>query len=189
MSDGKHPGGRPLKFKSVNALQKEIDAYFRSCWDYKRDMFGNRLVDRTDPKNTTKNPVYVLYKVKAYTVSGLAVFLGTTRETLMDYESGKYDNRDEDGKPIELTSEQVEWNKQVDKFSDAIKRAKEIIYADVEEMLYVKGSSTGAIFQLKNNYGWTDKSEVVQSGTTKAIVEFIGSDDDEEETSATSAIS
>lgn len=77
---------------------------------------------------------YILEQVKPFTVSWLASFLDTSRETLMDYQ-------------------------EKDEFSDTIKRAKEQIYAYTEESLFTK-ASTGAIFSLKNNYGWKDKSEV-----------------------------
>lgn len=129
-------GGRPLKFKSAAELQKKIDEYFASCWTYKRDMFGNRIVDKQDPKHSKATPSYVMIRCKPYTVTGLAVYLDTTRETLMDYEKNRGG-----------------------KFSDAIKKAKLAIYADTEEALFTKGSATGAIFSLKNNYGWKDKKE------------------------------
>jgi len=29
----KHAGGRPLKFQSIDDLQKKIDAYFDSCYE------------------------------------------------------------------------------------------------------------------------------------------------------------
>lgn len=51
-----HPVGRPLKFKTVEALQEKIDAYFAV----------------TVPAH--------------YTITGLALALDTSRATLMDYE-------------------------------------------------------------------------------------------------------
>ena len=51
-------GGRPLKYTSVKAMQKDIDKYFAEC-----DENG-----------------------KPYTVSGLAYALGTNRQTLINYE-------------------------------------------------------------------------------------------------------
>lgn len=70
------------------------------------------------------------------TVSGLAYALGTNRQTLINYE-GK------------------------DEFVDTIKRAKAKIELYNEEMLYDKNvSTTGVIFNLKNNYGWKDKQEI-----------------------------
>lgn len=75
-------------------------------------------------------------KNKPYTVSGLAYALGTNRQTLINYE-----------------------NKEA--FFDTIKRAKAKIELYNEEMLYSKDvSTTGVIFNLKNNYGWKDKQEI-----------------------------
>ena len=75
-------------------------------------------------------------KNKPYTVSGLAYALGTNRQTLINYE----DKRE---------------------FVDTIKSAKAKIELFNEEMLYSKDvSTTGVIFNLKNNYGWKDKQEI-----------------------------
>jgi hypothetical protein len=126
--------GRPLKFKSVKELQAKIDEYFKSCWKQKIDMFGNPvfLKDKSGKKTEEK----VMVQFKPYTITGLAVFLDTTRETLLDYEAK-------------------------DKFSDTIKRAKETCQAYAEESLFIGKNPTGPIFNLKNNYGrWKDKSEV-----------------------------
>lgn len=156
--------GRPLKFKNVDELTKAIDAYFASLYDYARDMWGNRLKDKDykAPKDGSDddNPFagFVMKKVKVATVTGLAVALDCGRDMLLDYESGKYDGRDEDGKPTDLTDEQQRWNEQVDQFSDTIKRAKQMIFEDTEQQLYRPGRSTGAIFSLKVNYGWQDKN-------------------------------
>ena len=135
-------GGRPLKFRTPQLLQKKIEAYFRSCFDYKRDMFGGRITDKkplglnkkTGKMNWSKGE-YIIEQVKPFTVTGLALFLETTRETLMDYEK-KYG----------------------DKFSDTIKKAKLAIYAYTEESLFTN-KPTGPIFSLKNNYGWRDRKE------------------------------
>lgn len=68
------------------------------------------------------------------TVSGLALHLDTTRRTLLDY------------------------CEQDDEFSHAIKKAKNRVEAFVEQRLY-GNSVTGLIFNLKNNFGWVDKTE------------------------------
>lgn len=100
--------GRPLKYKSVKAMQEDIDKYFAECDE----------------------------KGKPYTVSGLAYALGTTRRTLLDYE-------------------------EKDEYTHTIKKAKTKIELFNEEMLYSKDvSTTGVIFNLKNNYGWKDKQEI-----------------------------
>ena len=101
-------GGRPLKYNSVEDMQKDIDEYFTKC-------------------DVEKRP---------YTVSGLAYALGTNRQTLLNYE-------------------------EKEQFFDTIKGAKAKIELFNEEMLYNKDvSTTGVIFNLKNNYGWKDKQEI-----------------------------
>jgi predicted transcriptional regulator len=100
--------GRPLKYTSVEDMQRDIDKYFAECDE----------------------------KQKPYTVSGLAYALGTTRRTLLDYQ-------------------------EKDEYSHTIKVAKAKIERFNEEMLYSKDvSTTGVIFNLKNNYNWKDKQEI-----------------------------
>ena len=65
-----------------------------------------------------------------------AYALGTNRQTLLNYE-------------------------EKEEFFDTIKGAKAKIELFNEEMLYNKDvSTTGVIFNLKNNYGWKDKQEI-----------------------------
>ncbi len=109
-------GGRPLKFKTAKELEDKIEEYFLTC---------------EDPENPG---VYM----KPLTITSLAVYLDTSRETLLDYQ-------------------------EKDQFSDAIKKAKQRIHAWTEEQLYRNTQVTGVIFNLKNNYGWKDKSEIDQN--------------------------
>lgn len=73
-----------------------------------------------------------------YTMAGLAYALGLSRQGLMEYKNK---------------------NKL---FSDAIKKARDKVHKDVERRL-MEGNSTGAIFNLKNNFGWKDRQEVEQT--------------------------
>lgn len=110
-------GGRPLKFQSVEELQKKIDAYFEEC-DKKRE---------------------------PYLITGLAVWLDCSRQTLLDYE----------GKP---------------EFTDTIKRAKEKCEAYSEKQLYQGKNVAGVIFSMTNNYkDWinTQRSELTGKGGDK----------------------
>ena len=68
-----------------------------------------------------------------YTMSGLARRLGMDRDTLINYAHK-------------------------DEFVGTIKAARERVHEDVETRLMEK-QATGAIFNLKNNFGWKDKSE------------------------------
>ncbi len=64
----------------------------------------------------------------------------------------------------------VEWEKEGHDLSPTVKRAKAIIYAWKRDGLTNNnGNVTGLIFDLKNNYGWTDKQEITQEVTTKQI--------------------
>lgn len=126
-------GGRPLKFKTVEDLQSKIDDYFRRCESTiifkKYDKDGNVIVELPTPP----------------TITGLALALDTTRETLLDYE-------EKDG------------------YSDAIKRAKLRCQNAVEENALVGTfNSTAAIFNLKNNFGWKDRTEIDHTTKGKEI--------------------
>lgn len=98
------PTGRPLKFKSVKELQKKIDAYFARC-------------EKDD---------------EPLTITGLALALDTSRETLMEY-----GEREE--------------------FVDTIKKAK-LKIEHAYELRNIKRGNAGDIFALKN-FGWKDKTE------------------------------
>ena len=146
---------RPLKFKTKEKLQKEIDKYFKSCFTHKRDSHGTKLRERewinvqeyaVNPESTQKiykYGDYIMEQTKPFTVSGLASYLKTSRETLMNYEK-----REE--------------------FFDTIIEAKDRIYAYTEESLF-SGNSNGAKFSLINNYSWKDKQEIDQTVTHQPV--------------------
>lgn len=78
------------------------------------------------------------------TVSGLAYTLGISTESLRNYE---------------LKEE----------FLATVKAAKQLVEVTLEQRLY--GSAvTGLIFNLKNNFGWKDKSEIDQHNTGEAMI-------------------
>lgn len=127
---------RPLKFQSVEELQQMIDNYFESCyeeswylsdgkWEAEYDRFGNVVKNR----------------VKPFTITGLASFLGTSRRTLLNYEDK-------------------------DEFFHTIRAAKDKIEAFAEESLWQPKIATGVMFNLKNNFGWEEKTSVQSSGET-----------------------
>jgi hypothetical protein len=124
---------RPLKFESVEDLAERINEYFYSCDTRLKTVFTKEgeLIEVPDPK--------------PYTISGLAYFLGTSRQTLLNYE-----DRDE--------------------YFDTIKNAKARIEMYVEESLWTPKIASGVIFNLKNNFGWVDKSELDQSSKVDATI-------------------
>lgn len=137
------PNHRPLKFKDAKALQKAIDAYFAECivddWEDvpARDKNGKHILD--EKGKWKMKPVRVKRVVQPITISGLAVALDTSRETLLDYE-------------------------EKDDFSDTIKKAKEQIKSWTEGKLFGGCHPSGVIFNLKNNWGFKDEQKVEHSG-------------------------
>ncbi len=100
------PGGRPPKWTDPKVIEKQAEDYFKECLKQ-------------------KDPI---------TITGLALALDTTRETLMDYQ-GK------------------------DEFSDTLKRMKLRCENYAERQVFAGRNQAGAIFALKN-YGWRDKQEI-----------------------------
>jgi len=80
------------------------------------------------------------------TVTGLAFSLNLTRQGLIEY------------------SEKLA-------FSDTVKRAKLRVEMAIEQRLLTGGSPAGAIFNLKNNFGWKDKSEQEITGKDGGPIE------------------
>ena len=76
---------------------------------------------------------------RPYTVTGLARALGMDRDQLINYGSKE-------------------------QFANAIKEAKMKVHEYAEERLF-GNSATGVIFNLKNNWGWKDKTEREVSGS------------------------
>lgn len=72
-------------------------------------------------------------RYKPYTMSGLAVALGVDRNTILNY--GKKDE-----------------------YFRTVKEARARIEGFAEEKLY-SSNVAGVIFNLKNNFGWKDKTE------------------------------
>lgn len=145
------PAGRPLKFESVEELEKKIQEYFESCtkeeWTDidERDEEGNFIyedvVDEKDPRvlgKVKQKHIKRLVFWKPISVTGLAVALDTTRETLLDYQENA-------------------------EFSDTIKKAKQFIENYVEEgLLGGKINPAAGIFNLKNNWKrWKDEMHQV----------------------------
>lgn len=117
----KHAGGRPVKYKTNAEVQEVVDRYFNEC-----DL-----------------------KDKPYTMSGLALELDISRETLC-----QYTNKDE--------------------FSDTLLRARQKVQSYAEGQLYrTQGTVNGVIFSLSNNFGWSSKSET-ESKNINATVDLSG---------------
>jgi len=110
------PAGRPLKFETVEILQEKIDAYFKN-----------------EPEDQ-------------WTITGLAMALDTSRQTLVEYE-------------------------EKDEFIDAVKKAKLKVENGYEKDLKKSGRS-GTIFALKN-FDWKDKTETDHTTKGEKITGFV----------------
>lgn len=119
-------GGRPPKYETDDELQAVVEAYFDKCDSNTRQevMWNGKTSELVD----IKDPL-------PYTMSGLAVAIGMTRQSLLNY------------------SKKAE-------FFVTIKDAKGRVEADMERRLIKGGSPVGAIFALKNNFSWQDRQIV-----------------------------
>lgn len=135
--DSPHAGGRPLKFQTVEELDRAIQNYFAKCDPHEekalvetgRDSKGNMLHDARN----------VLTEQKPYTLTGLARAIGVNRGTILNY------------------------SKKAEYFS-TIEAARERCAEYAESQLFGPYSN-GAKFALSNNYStedaeWTDKKSV-----------------------------
>lgn len=146
-----HAGGRPPKFKTLIQMQMVIDAYFLECdahwseeqyWDYpwldeeylEEQPHGGSL-KRTRKKDYDVDMVLLtrkrLTEQQPYTMAGLARRLGLSRQGLMEYK-GK------------------------DQFSDAIIQARARVEECNERILLNGKNPSGAIFNLKVNFGYKE---------------------------------
>lgn len=93
------------------------------------------------------------------TVSGLAFVLGMDRKTLL-----RYENAIDTGELVHL-----DYDVKV-AIRNSIKRYKAYIEGCYEDRLLNDARSPiGTLFTLKNNYGWQDKQEIVQTNKTISI--------------------
>lgn len=134
--------GRPPKYATVAELDKIINKYFRECdphwikesyWDY--PYIGRGKTKRQDKTvSMIKQQRMVLTEQQPYTMAGLAIRLGLSRQGLMEYKAKT-------------------------EFSDSIKRARDKI-GEYNEMQLHKGRNVaGAIFNLKVNWAYYEHRE------------------------------
>lgn len=152
---------KPLKFASVEELQAAINAYFAECdphmveaeeWEELRDKEGKLIKDKNGYNKLVLTKRKRMTKQIPYTITGLAMHLTTTRQTLLEYEG------------------EVEGREKSPEYADTIKAAKLKCENFNEQQLYGP-SPTGTIFNLKNNYGWRDQTQ--QDLTHSGNVQFI----------------
>lgn len=96
--------------------------------------------------------------IKPYTITGFCKYIKSYKDLINEYAKNE-------------------------KFSGTIKAIYNIIENNVEEnMLTNKYNATACIFNLKNNFGWTDKNVIEQTGPgggpleNELTIKFIGVD-------------
>ena len=141
--------GGVRQYLTPEHLQAMVNEYFESCMGPTFTKDGELLKDN--------NGNLVKVQVKPYTLSGLALHLGVTTETLRKYKNGRLDTILD-----EMKAETEDWLT----FSRVIQRAKQVIEAYAEGRLYDRDGSNGARFVLDCCYGWVSRKE--QSDIRKA---------------------
>jgi hypothetical protein len=145
---GPFKGGRPFKFTDPTELRREIQNYFDACDPHQEQRVVEAGVNqRGETIFTTRE---VMTAQKPYTTSGLARALGTSRQTLLDYQN-----------PEHYTEEIPDEARQAlaDTVGDAKRRVEEYAEAQLFE-----GNANGAKFNLTNNHGWVERSIVENPG-------------------------
>jgi hypothetical protein len=109
------------------------------------DEYFDNCDNRVQQVYSAKNDgVIEVIDPEPYTMSGLAYAMGIDRDTLLSYSK-----RDE--------------------FIGTIKRARDKVHSDVERRLMEGKGAVGAIFNLKNNFNWKDKTETDITSGNKPI--------------------
>ncbi len=137
--------GRPPKYTSVKQLQKVVNAYFAECDPHwiDEEYYDHPWIEEGTSRKKDYNAEEVLMTRKRmteqqpYTMAGLARRLGLSRQALMEYKN------DDRGKEI----------------GDTIKAARSVVEEFNEHLLLSGKYATGAIFNLKVNFGYHEHEE------------------------------
>jgi hypothetical protein len=135
--DDKHPGGRPLKFKTAAELDLAIQTYFDECDPHiVKHMEASGFNERGQTMWATRE---IMTEQRPYTMSGLARAIALDRKSLLNY-------------------------KKRDEFFPSIQAAIDRCQEYAESQLFGPYAN-GAKFNLINNYRgeyqpWADKQVV-----------------------------
>lgn len=140
------------KFVTPEQLKCCIDEYFESC--------NGPVLDKWNQLQYDRDGNIIKAQIKPYTVSGLALHIGVTTETLKGYRLGEIDTILQEMK-AETDDEPT--------FAKVLLDAKQRIEAYAEHRLYDQQGQKGAQFVLDNVYGWTSRRE-------RAEIERIGAE-------------
>lgn len=165
--------GQKKRFMSPQHLQCMVNEYFESCNGPLLDRYGNLVYD--------KDGNLVKTQVKPWTVSGLALYLGVSTNTLKQYKLGRIDS---------LLDEMRADTDDYMTFSSVVLNAKQKIESYAEQRLYDRDGQQGARFVLDNAFNWVSRKEqaeidkMIQEGILKGKEfelkkELLDSDDDD----------
>lgn len=143
--------GGTKKFMSPEHLQCMVNEYFESCNGPLIDKWGQLVYDKVG------NLVKV--QVKPYTLSGLALYLGVSTQTLKKYREGLVDDF--------LDELYAETDDRLT-FAKVVMNAKQTIEAYAEGRLYDKDGQRGAQFVLDCCYNWVSHKEQADIRKSKA---------------------
>ena len=134
-----------------------VNEYFESCNGPLLDRYGNLVYD--------KDGKLVKTQVEPWTVSGLALYLGISTNTLKKYRQGRVDT---------LLDEMRAETDDYMTFSSVVLKAKQKIESYAEKRLYDRDGQQGARFVLDNAFEWVSRKEqaeidkMIQEGVLKA---------------------
>ena len=134
--------GGQKKFLSPEHLKSACDEYFDSCFGPMLDKWGNLVKD--------DNGMLVKVQVKPFTVSGLALHLGVTTQSLKKYAGGSLDT---------ILDEMRAQTDDTLTFSRVILAAKQTIEAYAEGRMYDRDGQRGAQYILDCCFGWLSHRE------------------------------
>ena len=142
--EGKHPGGRPPKYRSVKQLEAKIEEYFERCK-------GHPLIDEETGKPTIYKGFPVYEDQRPPTVTGLALALGfATRMSLLAYQ----------GKP--------QFEAAITKAKSRIEQYNE------ERLFDRDGSAGARFNLQNNFRGWKERTEVnLNAGDSEVVDEIV----------------
>lgn len=143
--------GGTKKFMSPEHLQCMVAEYFESCNGPLIDKWGQLVYD--------KQGNLVKVQVKPYTLSGLALYLGVSTQTLKKYREGLVDDF--------LDELYAETDDRLT-FAKVVMNAKQTIEAYAEGRLYDKDGQRGAQFVLDCCYNWVSHKEQADIRKSKA---------------------
>lgn len=142
--------GRPFVFTDPEELRTKVQTYFDNCDPH--IVTKNEIVGHREDGMAIMNQRQVITSQRPYTITGLALHLGVTRQTLVQYKNPEHYSSD--------IKEEVR-----DELINTVESAIARVEVYNEEQLHL-GNANGVKFNLTNNFGWVDRQEVNQNTRT-----------------------